>query len=300
MFHGPGNGIGEMFRAINQAGKPFVGKSIGDVGFVQEMIGYSQQYHIDNIIILRYVDVAGYPQMVPDYSLPPQQAAQDVCQALLNHLDTHAAYLNPYRQYFRVEVGNELRTQYDHDDPNYNNMHPVDWLGYYGAEFSRLLKQAGWRSYMFGMNAGTPEPQDWLLAGMVEFLTLCASDPYWYGLTLHEGITNADDLENANIEDWVPWTVGRLQFVNQACDQLGIAYPNIVISEWAWKYNDMPSQGKAESDIAWLSEFYAQFPNVEGVNLWNLDRNCGECQTLPPRLANLVPFVRDLSVNWGN
>lgn len=281
---------------VNSAGIPFCGKSIVNVGFVAQMIGYSQTYNLDNIIILRYVDVPGYPQMVPDYSLPPQQAAQDVCASLLGVLDSNAQELNGLEQYFRVEVGNELRTHYDPDDPNYENMNPVDWLGYYGAEFSRLLKAAGYRSYIFGMNAGTPEPEDWLLDGMVEFLTLCSDDPFWYGLTLHEGLTNAENLNTAVIADWVPWTVGRVQFCNDACEQLEIDPPRVVISEWAWKYNAMPDQEKAKSDIEWLSNYYMQFENVEGVCLWNLDPNCGECGGLPAQLTNLIPFVGDMTV----
>lgn len=140
MFHGANDGIGAMFETLNQQGIPFMGKSVDDAGFALEMVGYSNTYGVNNIITLRYVTIEAnghtYYQMVPDYTKHPEAAAEEMYQALLIHLDNHAQALYPYKDKFRIEIGNELKTHPNPDEPNYNDMHPADWLGWYGYYIS--------------------------------------------------------------------------------------------------------------------------------------------------------------------
>jgi hypothetical protein len=282
-----------MMRTLDDAGVPFTIKSVENGGFAVEGATLKKNSGIPHNIILRYTTPNGVND-VPNYKLSPEKAAQEFYDDYSKVL-ARVPEIVPFKEHIWIECGNELRTQYDHDDPNFNNMHPADWLGAWGYHFAQKLATDGWRVLMFGMNAGTPEPEDWVRPGMRDFLRLCADEPERYAISLHEGMGLVHFDEPANNPDTVPFITGRFEWLYYVCDLLGIARPTTFITEWAWSYNNMPGAGKAMDDIKWLARYYARFPEVKGICLWNLISTPAD-NVLPGKLSSFISKITEYSL----
>jgi hypothetical protein len=274
-FHGAGPGIGDLIRDIDDASIPFVIKSIKNEGFVLEALQYRNAAHQ---IIYRDPGPGGAGDDHPDLSLSPAEAAGEHWARLELVLP---AGIKDNRERVWIEPVNEIDT----------NAH-AQWLGEFSNEYALLALANGYRMLLSGHNAGQPEPEHWELY-FRQFLELCSEYPDRLGVSLHEAKLG-DMTIPAWDKTWVPYLIGRYKFLHEACDRMKVRRPTIFISEWAWAYNDMPSDAIVRADIDWLSEEIAKHPNIRGICLWNLDAGGGAASQ---KLANQIGYVRELTLN---
>jgi hypothetical protein len=268
-FHGAGPGVGDLMRGLDNAGIPFTIKSAANGGYAAEGALYARNSGVAHQIIYRDPNPLGADNDEPAYELSPVEAAGEHWARLKQAIPPEVG-MN--RDLIWIEPVNEIDTH------TY-----VAWLGEFCYEYALIANDDGYKVLLAGFNAGQPEPEDWELY-FYAFLELCSERPDRVGVSLHEGKLGDFELPP---EDYSPWLVGRYKFLNEACDTMGFNRPTIFISEWAWAYNDMPDVEMAMSDVAWLAEDIAQFPNVKGICLWNLDRD-PKWAGLPGKLTNLI------------
>lgn len=288
-FHGPGTGIGKMMRELDSRGIPFFIKSANDVGFAVEGATLARTSGTAHTIVLRFVN-PGIPAggEVPNYMMSPDLAAIQWHAKVMQNINA-SPELEPYKDLVWIEVMNELRTRLNPGDAQYNNMHPADWLGWFALKLSQLFNADGYKHMAFGMNCGEPEPEAWLLPGMVAYLKYCHDHRGESGVSLHE--YNWDMV----FPDYIyPHLLGRFEELHDACDSLGIARPLIVISEWGWAYDNIPNQITAMEHIAWYATLIAQWPNVLGAAMWRLD---GWDNRLKGKVAKLIPWITEYTIN---
>ena len=118
---------------------------------------------------------------------------------------------------------------------------------------------------------------------MLAFLRLAGANPNRLAIALHEYSFLTD-----NISDIYPFKVGRFQQLYQLTDQLGIPRPTVLITEWGWEYQNVPSPGKAVSDVNWAAEMYAPYPEVKGAAIWYLGGGFGNIAGEAQRLISPV------------
>lgn len=283
-FHGgsSGNhtGIGDYMRTLDEAGVPFCLKSVNNVGLAVEAAQHAWQSGVSHRIILRWTNPGVPPgPEVPDYHLSPEEAANEHWQ-LVQQSIAAAPELEPFKHLVWLETINEPRTAVDASDPNFEEMHPADWLGWFAHFFGRLVNGAGYKWAAFGMNSGTPEPLDWKRPGMVQYLRDCAERPDMLAVALHEYTFTLDGRMAA----MYPHLIGRFIWLYTACDQLGIARPTTLITESGWTYDKMPNIPQAMEDVRWYSELVAHYPTIQGVYLWTLEGT----SPLPDKLQRLI------------
>jgi hypothetical protein len=100
---------------------------------------------------------------------------------------------------------------------------------------------------------------------MLQFLRLAAANPDRLAIALHEYSFLPDDIGHE-----YPFKVGRFQQFFQLLDQNGIPRPTVLITEWGWAYQDIPSVPVALEHIAWASRLYAPYPEIKGAAIWHL------------------------------
>ena len=100
---------------------------------------------------------------------------------------------------------------------------------------------------------------------MLNFLRLVADHPNQLAIALHEY-----SYDRTNIGNAYPWLVGRFQHLFQVVDNNGISRPTILITEWGWEYQDIPTPAEAMADIQWAAWLYAAYPQVKGAAVWYL------------------------------
>ena len=261
-------GIGVFMADLDAAGIPFSMKSVRDAGLAVEAAEYARNSGLPHNIIYRIDQPYGLPDDVPNYKVSPEQSATDYWQHCLQTLNT-APELVPFKDLIWIELINEARVKWDYDDPNWNNMHPADWLGWFVHHLGKLVNQAGWKFVAFGMNAGEPEIEDWLQPGMIQYLQDCAENYDKLAISLHEGKTGGAVLDP--IEDHHPFMAGRFQFLFAICDRLGIRRPRVMLSEWAWAHNNMPDDLEyALEDMRWIQLLTHNFEDLQGTFMWTL------------------------------
>lgn len=189
---------------------------------------------------------------VPDYSLPPAEAARVHWEF---HREKFPPELDPERVW--VETINEV-------DKNRSA-----WLAEFALETARLMMADGFRWAAFSWAPGEPEPEHWRLPAMLEFLRLAGENPDRLAIAVHEGSLSADDIKAL-----YPYRLGRFLNLFQICDENGIPRPTVLITEWGWEYNNIPPVDQAMADIAWAANLYAHFPEVKGAGIWNLGTGC--------------------------
>jgi hypothetical protein len=190
---------------------------------------------------------------VPNYDLPAVEAARQ-------HWAMHKALFPPELdpELVWVETINEL-------DKNRS-----EWIAEFALETARLTLADGFRWAAFGWAAGEPEPEDWQLPAMLEFLRLAGENPDRLAIALHEGSAVVSD---PTFE--YPYRTGRFMQLFDIADQYGIPRPTVLITEWGWKYDEIPtSVEEAMAHIAWIAQLYAPFPEVKGAAIWMLGLGC--------------------------
>lgn len=260
-FHvGPGgnrDGLGDWMTSLDAAGVPFFLKSVDDPGPLLDAQTLMVASGVPHTLVYRLTTHGqndGYQYDLPDYNLDPETAAQVHWQA---HLAKFPPGLDPQNVW--LETVNEV-------DKN-----RAEWLGQFALETAELALQDGYRWAAFGWSSGEPEPELWEEPSMQAFLRLAAQYPDQLAVALHEYSYTADDIGAT-----YPYLVGRFQHLFQACDENGIKRPTVLITEWGWEYENIPSLTDALVDIQWAAWLYSAFPNVRGAAIWYLGPGFGD------------------------
>ena len=272
-FHvGPGgnrNGLGEYMRRLDEAGVPFFIKSVSDAGALIEAQELMRQSGVPHVLVYRWADV-GYD--VPDYTLSPAAAAQKHWDI---HMEKWPAELDPNLVW--LETINEVDKERS------------EWLAEFAIETAALAEANGFKWAAFGWSSGEPENSHWQGPQMQAFLRLAASKPDRLAIALHEYSYRKDSIEADS-----PYLVGRFQSLYQITDGMGIPRPTVLITEWGWTYEEVPTTDVALKHVDWANRLYAPYPQVKGAAIWYLgpgyDNIAGEAQKLiyPIMIYNLT------------
>ena len=256
-------------RALDAAGIPFFLKSVDNaqpIFIAQELMKQSGVPHV--LVYRKAAGGSSYDWNVPNYSLPPAQAAEIHWQM---HRDAFPPELDPSLVW--LETINEV-------DKNV-----AEWLGQFALKTAELALNDGFRWAAFGWASGEPEPADWQTPSMVAFLRLAGNNPDRLAIALHEYSYLVDDIDHE-----YPYKIGRFQALFQIADELGIPRPTVLITEWGWTYEKVPAPEQALQDIAWASRLYAPYPEVKGAAIWFLGGQFADIANLTQQL--IEPMTR--------
>lgn len=259
---GRAEGLEAWMRELDAAGIPFFLKSVENaqpILFAQDLM---RQSGVPHTLVFRKVSSQDYDFDVPNYSLPPQEAAQihwdRTIEAFPPELDPSMVWL---------ETINEV-------DKN-----QAEWLGQFALTTSELALRDGFKWAAFGWSSGEPEPEHWETPSMLAFLRVASQYPDQIAVALHE----YSYVEN-DIGDAYPYKVGRFQTLFQIADKHGIPRPTVLITEWGWEYQNVPDPEQALADIAWASRLYAPYPQVKGAAIWYLGNGFADIADQTQRL----------------
>ncbi len=261
-------GLEEWMTALDAAGVPIFLKSADNAQplFLAQQL--QQQSGVPHTLIFRRTGVA---YDVPNYNLPPQQAAAE-------HWALHKAAWPPELDpsLVWIETLNEV-------DKN-----RAEWLGEFALHTAQLALADGFRWAAFGWSSGEPEPEHWTTPAMLDFLRLAGSYPDRLAVALHEY-----SFSTADIGASYPYLVGRFQHLFQICDEYRIPRPTVLITEWGWQATEVPTPAEALEDIAWAAWLYAAYPQVRGAAIWYLGGGFGG---IADQAQQLIAPVREYSL----
>jgi hypothetical protein len=244
-YKGNTTGLHDMLALLDSHCVPFFIKSVDDAShlfFAQQLI---QQSGVPHVLVWRRT----HPQFeVPNYNLPPAQAAQEHWQW---HKSVFPPELDPSLVW--IETMNEVDRK------------RTEWLAEFSIEMVQLTMADGFNWAAFGWSSGTPEPEAWEGPKMLEFLTLVGQHPDRLAIALHEY-----SFEINSISAGYPHLVGRFHNLFRAADKHYIPRPTILITEWGWAPKNVPTEAEAMEDIHWASQLYAAYPQIKGVAIWYL------------------------------
>lgn len=265
-FHtGPGGnptGIGPHLRTLDSAGVPIFIKAVDTMSGIDDALALPNPFGVRHTIVYRKSTGEDYDYDVPDYKLEPSQAA---ALHWKRHVDRFPPAIKSNRSRVWVEVVNEIRKENSPGDVMYNNMKAADWLGLFAIAISGLALADGYNIALFGFASGEPEYEHWTSQGMLQFLQVAAANPDRIAIALHE---YSYDVQN--IFDGHPYKIGRFNTLHQACDDNGLARPTILITEWGWTLDNVPSPAQAIEDIDAVAAEYASHSNIRGAAIWYL------------------------------
>jgi hypothetical protein len=256
-------GLGEWMGRLDAAGVPFFVKSVDDSGPLVEAQQYVRAGDTPHVLVYRR---SGNEYDTPNYDLPPEESARQHWQL---HMEAFPRELDPSLVW--LETTNEV------------DKGRSEWLGRFAQETARLALADGFRWAAFGWSSGEPEVADWQGPEMQAFLRLAAANPDRLAIALHEYSFDVDA-----IADQYPFKVGRFQQLYQVTDQLGLPRPTVLITEWGWAYQDVPTTERALSDIDWAAAMYAPYPEVKGAAIWYLGGGFGEIAQQAQKLISPV------------
>lgn len=263
-FHaGPGGsarGLGRYLRALADAGVPAVIKSTDSYGVCAQAL----RENPNNVTVFR---LTGGDLELPNYDLPAEAAARRHWARILDALPPD------FDRRTWLEVMNEPDKE------------RADWLGRFAYHIAQFALRDGYRFAGFSWSSGEPEPEDWESSGILAFLQLASRHPERLAVALHEYSYDVDDIGYG-----YPELVGRFQTLFRICDQHGIPRPTVLITEWGWEYQTVPSVTQAMDDIAWASELYAAYPQVRGAAIWYLGAGYGSIANQAQRLITPLRY----------
>ena len=245
-FHtGPGGnatGIGEYVRRLDDAGIPATIVAVGTTTGISDVFEvWRSGSPVNHVVCYRTDPKEDQSFSVPNYTLSPTDAAIEFWNKQLSVLPPE---LEEFKGRVKLIIGNELDKERS------------DWLGEWGTEIATLANSEGWSVLLFGFSSGEPEPEHWETNGMLRFLNYCEENPLMCGLALHEYSYDDHTLNNGD-----GWLIGRYKKVYETCDMFGIAYPEIVITEFGYQSVTVPPvTDYIENDHDWLWETYPDYP----------------------------------------
>lgn len=267
--YGPGgnkNGSGDFIDRLTAAGAPQCFKGTDDAGLCYQA---QETGHPDSVLIYRVSTAGqnnGIQYDVPKYELSPANAAEQHFQVTAAKWPTE---LLPARVW--MEPVNEIRAKPDPNKPNYNNMHPCDWIGNFMTDYAVLANANGFKVCGPAFNSGEPEPADYSQPGMLRWLAYCAENPDKAALSVHEYAF--DLLPYANS---YPWKYGRFQAAIAAADLAGIPRTfRIFVTEFGWTLDTVPNWQTAETTILPYTQLSAKFPQLQAAAIWSLRSGWG-------------------------
>jgi hypothetical protein len=238
--------LDEWTSRLDQAGVPLFIKTVDNAEplfLAQEMMKVSGVPHT-----LVYRSTGGEPY----YEIAPELAAQVHWE---EHRDKFPPELDPNLVW--IETLNEPdRTK-------------AEWFGQFALETARLAMADGFRWAAFSWASGEPEPEQWQTPSMLAFLQLVGENPERLAIALHEYSFLKEDLAHE-----YPYKVGRFQELFRIADERGFARPTVLITEWGWEHDNIPSVEQAMRDLEWASNMYAPYPQIKGAGIWNLGIGC--------------------------
>ena len=264
-------GLDAWMTELDAAGVPIFLKTANDAEPIFEAQKLMQASGVEHILIYRD---ARPKYDIPRYDLPPKEAAAISWQ--LNQ-DVFPPELEPALVW--IETTNE---------PDKNR---AAWLAEFSLESAKLAVASGSKYAAFGWAGGEPEPLDWESPQMLEFLKYAADHPDQVAISLHEYSFKTDYISNI-----YPWLVGRFQKLFAVCDKYGIKRPTVLITEWGWKYDKVPTPAEAMEDIAWASWLYAAYPQVKGAAIWYLGKG-DQFGDIHNQAQKLIAPVKDFSLS---
>ena len=255
------DGLETWMRTLDAAGVPFFIKSADNaepVYIAQELM---KQSGVPHTLVYRKASGGDYYN-VPNYDLPPQEAARVHWQI---HTEAFPPELDPSLVW--LETINEV-------DKNRS-----EWLAEFALATAQLALRDGYKWAAFGWASGEPEPEDWQSPAMLEFLRLAAANPDRIAIALHEYSYLLDDIGHE-----YPFKIGRFQALFRICDQYDIPRPTVLITEWGWTYEAVPEPAPAMRDIEWAARLYAPYPQVKGAAIWFLGGGYSDVHNQTQRL----------------
>lgn len=233
-------------QKMDAAGVPIFLKSVDNAEPLFKAQALMKQSGVPHVLVFR---ASGG---VPNYDLPPAQAAQ-------LHWEEHRALWPPELDPNLVwmETINEV-------DKNRS-----EWLAQFALETARLAMNEGFKWAAFGWASGEPEPEQWQSPAMLDFLRLAGANPERLAIALHEY-----SYDKSKIGDQYPFKIGRFQALFRIADQHSIPRPTVLITEWGWEYRAVPEPEEALRDIAWAAKLYAAYPQVKGAAIWHFGIGC--------------------------
>jgi hypothetical protein len=235
-------GLGEWMQELDAAGIPFFLKSVDYAGPIYEAQQLAQASGVPHTLVYRS------SADLPNYELSPEEAA-------IEHWEKHMALFPPEldRRTVWIETVNEI------------DKGRSEWLARFSIATARLSMDNGFRWAAFGWSTGEPEMEDWESPEMLFFLRMVGYHLDRLAIAVHEYSGTTSDI---GFE--YPDRVGRFMQLFEICDRHNIPRPTILITEWGWSYNRVPSVTHAMEDIAWAARLYAPFPQVKGAAIWHL------------------------------
>lgn len=267
-------GLMDSITSLDSMGVPVFLKTANDaepVYLTQELMKISGVPHI-----LVYRDVAAGIHET-DYSLTPEQAAQENWQ--LNK-DVFPPELEPSLVW--------LETINEPDNAR------AAWLAKFSLVQAKLAVADGYKYAAFSWSGGEPTIESWELPEMLDFLRYAGDHPDDVAVALHEYSFETDYIASGDLP--YPWTVGRFQKLFDICDKHGIPRPTILITEWGWEYDNVPSPDDAMEDIEWASWLYAAYPQVKGAAIWYLGEGV-QFGSIHDQTQKLIAPVHDYSAS---
>ncbi|MFT5194301.1 MAG: hypothetical protein ACI9EW_000956 [Cellvibrionaceae bacterium] len=244
------DGIGDYFRQLDAAGVPIFIKGVDGGGVIYEVQELAKVSGVPHVMVFRRT---GGLFELPNYDNDP------IREAKIHYDRLVAAWpqeLDPSMVW--METVNE---------PDKNRS---EWLAQYSLATAKLAVADGRRYAAFSWSSGEPEPYHWEGTAMLEFLAYAAEHKDLVAVALHEY-----SYTRESISQGYPWLVGRFQLLFEKVDQHGINRPTILITEWGWEYQKIPSVEAAIEDIQWAGRLYAAYPDVLGAAIWYLGGGYG-------------------------
>lgn len=242
-------GIGDYFKKLDAAGRPAIIKSADDYGVCRELAALRQRSSVPHVIVFRK---SGGPFELPDYTVPATQAARDHWALVTANLPPEF-HRDGDKEHVWLEIINE---------PDKNR---ADWLGWFMVEAGRLAVDQGYKLAGPGWSSGEPEPDHWRTPGWQEYLRLCARHPDHLGVALHEY-----SLEVSTVMAGGGFLIGRFRQLFQAADELGVARPTTIMTEFGWAATDVPPPDRALADLRKVANLYRPHPQIIGAAIWYL------------------------------
>jgi hypothetical protein len=240
-------GLEQWMRELDGAGVPFFLKSVDNAQPLYVAQELMRESGVPHTLVYRKV-TGGVFVNVPDYTLPPDEAARRNWQL---HTEAFPPELDPSLVW--METMNEV-------DKNRS-----EWLAQFALVMGQLAVENGRKWAAFGWSSGEPEPTDWESPAMLQFLRFAGDHPDQIAIAVHEYSYKLDD-----IRDGYPYKIGRFLELFRIADKYGIPRPTILITEWGWTYEFVPEPTQAIADIAWAAGLYAPYPQVKGAAIWYL------------------------------
>jgi hypothetical protein len=264
---GNAGGLETWMRRLDEAGIPFFLKSVNNAGpilIAQELMRASGVPHV---LVYRVATGDNYNWDVPNYDLPPAEAARIHWQM---HIEKFPPELDPSLVW--LETINEV-------DKN-----QAEWLGQFALSTAELSLAQGFNWAAFGWASGEPEPAHWQTPAIQQFLRLAGQHPDRLAIALHEYSYEVDDIAAE-----YPFKIGRFQELFRIVDAAGIPRPTVLITEWGWTYQEVPSPDQAMADIAWANALYAPFTEIKGAAIWYLGPGFSDIANQTQRL--IIPVT---------